>query len=366
MTGPVTPLIELSGVTVHRGGVRVLDVSSLAVAAGETLGLVGPNGSGKTSLLLTLATLLGTTAGTISFRGAPVATRRDRLAYRRRCAFVFQEPLLFSGSVADNVASGLRMRGMGRAEIARRVDETLHRLRIDHLRGRAAQKLSGGEAQRTSLARAFATAPDLIFLDEPFSSLDANARESLVADLAGTLRETGATAVIITHDAQEALALTDRIAVMERGRIVADGPADDMFNNPVSEFMASFAGMETVLVGRVASTRGGAAVVDVSGHAIETAVAAEHGSAVALCIRPENVSLSVGPARAGARSSVRNSFPARVVDVYRKGVFFKVRLDCGFPLVSHVTADSLERLRLAPGRQVAASFKATAVHVIRK
>lgn len=363
MTAPA-PLIELAGVTVNRGGVRVLDIPTLALRAGDILGLVGPNGSGKTSLLLTLATLLRVSSGSISFRGMPVSSRADRLRYRRRCAFVFQEPLLFSGSVADNVAAGLRMRGMGRPEIARRVDETLRRLKIDHLRARAAKKLSGGEAQRTSIARAFATAPDLIFLDEPFSSLDANARESLIADITNTIRETGTTAVIVTHDAEEALALTDRIALLEGGRIIATGPTGELFLNPTNEFMASFSGMETVLAGRVAESRRGVAVVSVSGRAIEAVSHASPGDAVALCIRPESVSLAVGGKNGGSQSSVRNRFSARVVSIYRKGIYYKVQLDCGFPLISHVTADSMERLRIAPGRKVAASFKATAVHVI--
>ena len=148
------------------------------------------------------------------------------LEYRRRLAMVFQEPLLFDTTVFNNVASGLRIRGMKRSEIDGIVAEQLERFGISHLRGRSARTLSGGEAQRASLARAFATRPEILFLDEPFASVDQPSSEALIEDLQAVLRKTGTTAILATHDRMEALRLSDRIAVMKDGRILQIGSPD--------------------------------------------------------------------------------------------------------------------------------------------
>ncbi|MHB8772444.1 MAG: ABC transporter ATP-binding protein [Syntrophales bacterium] len=354
-------LLRVEDLLVRRGGVPVLDIPALDVFSGQVLALIGPNGAGKSTLMLALAGLLKPARGTIFFRGEPIAD--GGFAYRRHIAMVFQEPLLFDATVFENVATGLKIRGMSRGDIARAVPEYLERFGIGHLAKRSARKLSGGEAQRTSLARAFVTKPEIVFLDEPFSALDPPTRESLTGDLERILRETRTTAIASTHDQTEALRLADRIAVVNRGGIAQIGPVAEVMNRPADEFVASFVGVETVLPGRVARVSDGVFAAAVAGgREVEAVGQVEIGSAVLCCVRPEQVTLSPNPAPPG--SSARNVFTGTIRQITPLGLFHRIRMDCGFDLVAYVTRQSLEELGLAEGKQVSASFKATAVHVI--
>ena len=201
----------------------MLDIPSLSIREGEIFSLIGPNGAGKTTLMQTLSFLQKPFQGEISFRGRTVNSNHSVIEYRRRLAMVFQEPLLFDTTVFDNIASGLKIRRMKKQQIHRVVAEQLERFGIASLSRRSARTLSGGEAQRTSLARAFAIQPEILFLDEPFASLDPPSRESLIEDLENVLRQTRTTALFATHDRQEALRLSDRIAVMKGGKILQIG-----------------------------------------------------------------------------------------------------------------------------------------------
>ena len=356
-------VLELTGVRVERGGRPVLDVPSFRLAAGEIVALIGPNGSGKTTLLLTLMGLLPRAAGSARFRGEELEAGGRLVERRRRIALILQECLLFDGTVEDNVATGLRLRGAGRAEARRRVAAYLDRFRLTDLAGRAARKLSGGEARRVSLARALVVEPEVVLLDEPFSHLDAPTRQAITDDLEAAIRETGMAAVLVTHDAGAALRLADRIVVMHEGRIVqSDAPAE-VLNHPVNEFVASCVGMETILEGEVRSRSGWELEVAVGDATVAAVGDAEPGDPVHLCIRPENVVLE--PVAPGP-TSARNVYPARITGVASIGPYLKLRLDCGFPLVAHVTAESYALLGLAPGRHVHAVFKATAIHLIRR
>jgi tungstate transport system ATP-binding protein len=357
-------VLMIRDLVVRRGGVQVLDIPGFAVREGEVLSLIGPNGAGKSTLLLVLACLLPRQRGVLSFRGKAVEEGNGLLEYRRRIAMVFQEPLLFDGTVEANVASGLKLRGADRDAIRRTVAECMERFGIGHLKGRHARKLSGGEAQRTSLARAFAVGPEVIFLDEPFSSLDPPTREGLMEDLQRILRDTRTTAVMATHDRLEALRLSHRMAVMKEGGMVQVGDPEEVMNRPRDEFVASFVGVETVLEGRIAETGAGTLTVQVSGGKIEAVGECRVGDSVLCCIRPEQVTISKG-SPPGA-TSARNAFPGRIVKVVPMGLFYKVHLDCGFPLTAYVTASSVEDLTLREGADVSCSFKATAVHLIRK
>ena len=220
------PLLAVKDLQVRRGGSLVLDISSLTVEEGTILSLIGPNGAGKTTLMQTLACLIKPAEGEFSFKGEKVFSNHDLLQYRRKLAMVFQEPLLFDTTVFQNVASGLKIRGMDRSEIEKRVKQNLQRFGISHLMDRSARKISGGEAQRAALARALAIQPEILFLDEPFASLDPPTRESLMEDLEKILRQTNTTTIFATHDRMEALRLSDRIAVMNQGRILQIGPPD--------------------------------------------------------------------------------------------------------------------------------------------
>ncbi len=357
-------ILEVNDLRVSRGGVTVLDVPSVTVARGEVLALIGPNGAGKTTLLQGLSYLLKPVSGALYFRGMRVGSDVSVLTFRRHLAMVFQEPLLFDTTVFKNVAAGLKIRGMKGSEIGAIVMEQLERFGISHLAGRSARKLSGGEAQRVSLARAFATRPEILFLDEPFASVDQPSREALIEDLQAVLGKTGTTAILATHDRMEALRLSDRIAVMKDGSIVQIGSPDAVMNHPVDEFIASFVGVETILSGKVVSRDGSSFTASVSSHEIVAVGDVIPGKSVLLCIRPENVSLSTGVRPES--TSARNIFPAKIEKITPLGLYQRVTLDCGFSLVSYVTSQSVEELSLREGVEVNASFKATAVHVLKK
>ena len=358
------PMLTVNNLKVARGGIPVLDIPHFELEAGESLAILGPNGAGKTTFLLTLARLLTFSQGELLFKGQDICLPELTVPYRRRLAMVFQEPLLLNTTVFNNVAAGLKIRRMDKREIEKRVGKYAELVKITHLLNRDARKLSGGEAQRINLARAFATVPEMILLDEPFVNLDAPSRDSLVDDLHSILRQTETTAILATHDRLEALRLADRLAVMDGGKIVQIGACHEVMNHPVNEVAASFVGMETVFSGYVLKVADGSFVVAVAGHAVEALGNVEKGERVLCCIRPENIIISHDNAMEG--TSVRNNLPAKIVKIIPQGSFFKVHLDCGFFLASYVTQQSLKNLSLQEGKNVTVSFKATAVHVIRR
>jgi tungstate transport system ATP-binding protein len=362
-------IVEGRGLTVTRGGTRILDVPSIKVAEGEVLSVIGSNGAGKTTLLQTLLYLMKPFFGDILFRGRTVGREMPVLDYRRALAMVFQEPLLFDTTVFENVASGLKLRGLSKPVINDTVTRYLDLFGILQIKDRSARNLSGGEAQRTSLARAFATRPEVLFLDEPFASLDPSSREPLVDDVRNMLRQTKTTGVLVTHDLMEALRFSDRIAVMDGGSIRQIGLSEDVMNRPVDETVASFVGTGTILSGQVTDVQSDTFVVRVGDREIESSGHFVRGETVSLYIRPENVTLLVpsdDEEDTSLKTSARNVLRGRITDVIPFGFYQKVRLDCGFPLVSFVTVHSVERLGLREGREVLASFKATAVHAMRK
>ena len=357
-------LLEARDLVVARGGTEVLRVPSFDLYEHESVALIGPNGAGKSSLMLALASLLPLTAGKIRYNGAPVVASGGATAYRRRIAMVFQEPLLFDATVFDNVAAGLKIRGISRSEIRERVGSCLERFRIAHLADRSARKLSGGESQRTSLARAFATRPEVILLDEPFVALDPPTRQMLMDDLEQVLRESGTAALIATHDQLEALRLADRMVVMNGGEIVQSGTPAEVMSRPENAFVATFVGMENLLTGTIVSANHGLLALEVAGQRLEIIGSGHAGERVVLCAHPEHVVVTtIDPDH---RTSARNVFPGTVTRVVPLGPVSKVYLDCGFPLVAAVTGHSLDELQLGPGSRVFASFKATAVHLFRK
>ncbi len=351
-------LLEATDLGVQRGGRAVVAVDRLALEEGETLVLLGPNGAGKTSLLLALASLLPA-SGTLRWRGSPVT---DPLRYRRSIAVVFQRPLLLDRSVRENAALGLALRGVATAERTRRAEELLARLGVSHLAGRPARRLSGGEAQRVSIARALAVEPQILFLDEPFAALDAPTREGLVSDLAGVLHERRVGTVLVTHDRDEALSLGDRVAVLMRGRIRQTGTADAVFAMPADPEVAAFVGVDNVLPARVVSVTDDLTTLRVGDRAIEvTAVPPAGDDFPLLCVRPDDIVIGQ-PGEAA--TSARNVLLSRVVRLEPIGRRVRVILDSGFPLVAHVTLRSAREMGLAPGLEVTASFKATVPHLL--
>ena len=363
MKRPGACLLRATDLEVRREQSLTLELPEFSLGSGEILGLIGPNGAGKSTLLLCLAGLLPPAQGQLVFEGQALKTPRDLAAYRRRVTLVFQEPLLLDTSVEENIGAGLRLRGMGKPLRRRRVLESAERFGIGHLLGRPARELSGGEAQRTSLARACALEPQVLLLDEPFSSLDPPTREALIRDLACVLKGTGTTAIFATHDLMEALHLADTLAVLRQGRVVQWGPAREVVNHPADEFVANFVGMETLLRGRVRSCALGTFTLEIGDREIIGTGKVEPGQNLTVGVRPENVTLS---RHLESGTSARNGFPGRVTRITSRGPFFKVELDCGFFLSAYVTERSREELELEEGRELCATFKATAVHIIRR
>ncbi|HSB70903.1 MAG TPA: ABC transporter ATP-binding protein [Candidatus Methylomirabilis sp.] len=360
------PILEGRDLRMEYAGTTVLDVPAVAVRPGEILALIGPNGAGKSTLLRILGLLERPTGGEVRFRGQPVRwDGRDLLSIRRQFACVFQEPLLCDSTVEANVALGLRLRRRPRQEVVAQVRTWLDRLGISHLASRQARTLSGGEAQRTSLARAFALRPDVLLLDEPFAALDPPTRAELLGQLQELLRQEGYTTVFVTHDREEALRLGDRIAVVMGGGVRQAGTPAEVFGRPVSEEVARFVGMETILPGRILANRDGLLMVGAEGMRIAALGSGPVGAAVLACLRPEDITLRTGEGRA-LLESARNRLEGRVESAVRLGAQYRVEIACGTRLVALVTTQSYEELGLGPGRPVVVTFKASAVHLISR
>ncbi|MEO8358015.1 MAG: ATP-binding cassette domain-containing protein [Chloroflexota bacterium] len=235
----MTHLIEFTNFQIKRNERIVLDVPHLSIARAETLAVIGPNGAGKSTFLLALGRLLKPSRGDIVYDGKSLK-HWDELEYRRKISFVFQAPLLMDMTVEQNVALGLKFRGAPRDEMHERAGKWMKQLGVAALAKRRAGELSGGEAQRVSLARAFVLDPELLLLDEPFSALDPPTRVKLMEDLSALLKEDHRTAVFVTHNLNEAARMSHRVAVFVDGMLRQVGPASQIKAQPADESVAAF------------------------------------------------------------------------------------------------------------------------------
>ena len=356
-------MIKIENIIVRRSDVTVLDITELNVEQGRILALIGPNGAGKSTLLLTMAGLLKPSQGRLYYLGKPVDSNASRAGMRRSISVVFQEPLLLNTSVYKNVSLGLKFRHLDNDEIKRNVENALDYFGISSLAKRSAKTLSGGEAKRVSLARALAIKPRLILMDEAFNSLDPPTRETLIDDLRHILEETKITAVLALHDREETLRLAQDVTVMADGKIIQSGTTSQIFNQPDSEFVANFVGTETILEGTIKSSNAGLMEITVAGKVIEAVGDFMPQQNVYCCLRPENVTVARDTQ---GKMSARNIFEAKVHKIIRQGFFYKLMLDCGFPVVAYITMPSCDDLGICEGATISVSFKATAVHVLRR
>jgi tungstate transport system ATP-binding protein len=343
----------------------VLDIAEFAVEPGEILVLLGPSGSGKSVFLRILNLLEPPTTGIVRFSGREVQglQGRDKVEVSRRMVMMFQDPLLFRGSVEENVAYGLRVRGVDQQERETRVRAVLEVVGLGKMAGKHVSTLSGGEAQRAALARALVIEPEVILMDEPFASLDAPTRHELQGEVREILRDRGMTAVFVTHDQEEAARLGDRILILDGGRIIQEGSPREIFYQPETEFVADFVGFDNIYDGEVTSSDDGLARIMLYGVEIEAVSNEVTGAEVKVGIRPEDVTL-VPLQEAEATTSRRNSLNGEVTGVELRGPVARVTLECPFPLVSLITRRSLEELGIGVGLEMYAQFKATAVVVI--
>jgi putative spermidine/putrescine transport system ATP-binding protein len=291
--------IVFDGIEKRYGGLVAVERLSARVEQGEFLTILGPSGSGKTTVLSMVAGLTAPSAGRIHIAGRDVT---DLPPQERRIGLVFQSYALFPHlDVFRNVAFPLAVRGTPRGEVARRVAAALARVRLTGLEKRRPSQLSGGQQQRVALARALVFEPDILLLDEPLGALDRKLREEVQVELKALQRELGITTLLVTHDQEEALSLSDRLLVLSEGTVQQVGAPDAVYRRPANRFVAEFLGIANLLQGRL--TRGGLRLE--GGDAVVACDAAgrAEGALVTAVIRPEQIRVSGAPA-AGALPAV--------------------------------------------------------------
>jgi len=286
------PAVELVNVTKHFGDVTAVDNVSLKIEDGEFFSLLGPSGCGKTTTLRMIAGFETPTEGEIYIQGKLMGLTPP---FQRNTNMVFQDYALFPHmSVAGNIGFGLEMKKVPKEEIARRVEEALELVRLPGLGKRRPDQLSGGQQQRVALARALINRPGVLLLDEPLGSLDLKLRKEMQLELKDLQHRVGITFVYVTHDQEEALTMSDRIAVMDQGRTLQVGTPTEIYERPASRFVADFIGETNFLEGVVLRRDGTYVVVDVAGMPPALAQSAEEfapGKRVTVAVRPEKITI---------------------------------------------------------------------------
>jgi len=347
-------MLHIDNISIDLGEFR-LDEASLDAQPGEYLVILGPTGAGKTILLETIGGLYTPHSGSISIDGRQITHLPPK---ERNICMVYQDFMLFPHlTVEENIIFGLRSRKILADDAKKKALEMARLLAIDHLLHRYPDTLSGGEQQRTAIARALVMEPSLLLLDEPLSALDAQTREGLVKELKRVQKITKVTVLHVTHNFEEVFALADRVAVMNKGSIIQVGPPDEVFRKPNSEFIANFTGTENIFRG-ICSIESGMSTIRIGTIAIASRTCMEGGEVYAT-IRPEDILISRTP----VTSSARNSLAGTITRITNSGMFVKLTVDAGMPIVSVLTRQGFEEMDLAVGDNVYLTFKAAAVHV---
>jgi putative spermidine/putrescine transport system ATP-binding protein len=296
--------IELERLSKRYGGMAAVDEVSLEVAEGELLTILGPSGSGKTTLLTMIAGLTEPSSGRILIGGQDVTGLPPAA---RNIGLVFQSYALFPHmSVAGNVAFPLEVRSMSRAEIGRRVEEALRMVRLEGLERRRPHEISGGQQQRVALARATVFTPAILLLDEPLAALDRKLREEVQVELRELQRRLGVTTVLVTHDQEEALSLSDRIVVLDRGVVQQLAAPEEAYARPANRFVAEFLGIANILEGTIERTEKGCRLRLPGGPAVPCPTPADARPDASLLVRPERLRLLPPDAAQG--------LPAEIID----------------------------------------------------
>jgi spermidine/putrescine ABC transporter ATP-binding subunit len=327
------------------GSTVALHSLDLDVARGSFFSLLGPSGCGKTTTLRLIAGFEQPSRGNVYIRGRRVT---GLPAHKRNFGMVFQSFALFPHlSVADNIAFGLKMRRVDRASIGKRVEAALELVALGGYGDRYPGQLSGGQQQRVALARAIVFEPDVLLLDEPLSALDKMLREQMQVELRQLQRRVGTTTVFVTHDQEEALTMSDRVAVMKDGRIQQAGRPRDIYERPGTEFVATFLGASNILAAQVHGCEGGRATVELAGATLQVDVPAGRqlaaGQSVKLALRPEKIRLD--PQHGRVQAQIR--------EIVYRGAQTHLYMDmAGVALAAHLPNASVAPLGLAPGTTV--------------
>ncbi len=347
------PALELRGLTKRFGAGVVVGPIDLTVQPGEFVTLLGPSGCGKTTTLNMIAGFVAPDAGSVHLAGRHVETLPP---FRRDLGVVFQDYALFPHrTVAENIGFGLRMRRIARQEIARRVDEAMQMVRLDGFGARRPAQLSGGQRQRVALARALVIRPSLLLLDEPLSNLDLKLREEMRIEISTLQRRLGIATVFVTHDQEEALTMSDRIAVMQGGSIEQIGTAREIYEAPASAFVATFIGTTNLVRGTVASATGGTLLLTTTAGPARIAGPGRcsAGAAALIVIRPERMKL----AKPAAVPACATAWPAQVIRLIYLGgrTEIHLRLQDGSTAVSYAVNEG--SIPWCEGETVAAWFR---------
>ncbi|WP_405030313.1 ABC transporter ATP-binding protein [Mycoplana sp. BE70] len=357
MEHSVADFIRFDSITKFYGQLCVVENLDLSIGKGEFVSLLGPSGSGKTTLLMMLAGFEQATSGSIVLDGTAI---NDVPTHKRDMGVVFQSYALFPHmSVGENIAFPLQMRGIGKAEIAKRVARALDMVQLSALSDRRPSQLSGGQQQRVALARALVFEPRVVLMDEPLGALDKQLREQMQLDIRDLHRRLGLTIVFVTHDQSEALTMSDRVAVFNKGKIEQIGTPRQVYDEPSTRFVAEFIGETNLVEGVVEAVQGQEATVRLpSGAHIVSALSGTvaSGQSVYLSIRPERVDLTE------TRGEARNCLETEVTDSVYQGDHLRVQLqNATHPLIAKLGRRSRE---FPPGTKVYAAFSASDCRVI--
>ena len=351
------PFLEIIDAHKRFGASVAVESFNLAVERGEFVSFLGPSGCGKTTTLRMIAGFESPTSGQIVVDGADITRTPPN---RRSIGMVFQSYALFPNmTVADNIGFGLKVAGQRADEIRPRVEELLRIIHMPEFARRYPYQLSGGQQQRVALARALAIRPKVLLLDEPLSALDAKIRASLRQEIRDIQRQLGITTIYVTHDQEEAMALSDRVVVMSRGRIEQVGTPFEVYNFPQTRFVASFVGMLNVLPASVVDGASGRVAVDGQEIRVAGPVAAHApGAQLAIAIRPERIGLN------GASGPEANHLRGNVDDVTFLGAVVRVRIHVGEHVLLFDVLNNPQRTPPRTGEPIAVSFAPDACLVL--
>ncbi len=356
----MTHLIEASHLSKEYGPTKALEDVSLAVDSGDFFAIIGPSGSGKSTLLRLIGLIEPPSSGKIVFVGKDAASvsEDERMRFRREIGMVFQEALLFNATVYENIAYPLKIRRRPQSEMERQVKEALNAVELAGLENRRASELSGGEAQRVSLAQALVYEPTLLLLDEPTTNLDPRNAAIIENVLFRTNHEQRTTAIMATHNIQQVQSLASEGAILHEGRLIERGRISELFSSP-SGFLSNFALIGNVFTGVSEVGADGLATIDVGASWKIEATTSKRGK-VTVLIRPEDIIVSKEP----VQSSARNVLKGRVVEILQDGQKVRMRVNAEREFLVTVTTRSFEEMKLEQGSLVFLAFKASSVNVI--
>jgi len=356
-------ILKTSELAKEYEGHSIIKEITIEINKGETFALIGPTGSGKTTLIRVLDLLEMPTSGKISFDGNDVTyNKHARLEARRRMSYVQQKPVVFNMNVFENVACGLKWRHEKSDMIKLKVINALKLVGMSDYIVRNARSLSGGETQRIAIARALVTEPEILFLDEPTANLDPISTLKIEQVIFSVIREKKVAIVMSTHDMVQGQQLAARIGVLLDGKLMQVGSPTEIFSLPKSQKVAEFVGIENMIPGTVIENDDILLTIDIGNiHIQAVSKLLTHGD-VYVMIRPEDITFSLS----SNITSARNTFQGTITRLTPVGPLMRLEVNCGFPLLGLVTRSSASDLGLEIGKSIYASFKVTATHVISR